>query len=61
MTRYELKRGGFTYVYRIGKQKAEMFRFINGDMDTHNDELTPLQAEQDMEELKRSGFSCEIR
>lgn len=60
MKRFELLRGGFKYVYRIGKRKAEYFRYINGDLDVYNNEITPEQAEKDMEELKRSGFSCEF-
>jgi hypothetical protein len=60
MKRFELKRGGFTYIYRIGKHKAEYFRYINGDLDIYNDEITPEQAEKDLEELKRSGFSCQL-
>ena len=56
MTRITLQRGGFTYVYRIGKRTAEYFRWINGDLDTHNDEIKPHFAEEDVEELKRSGF-----
>ncbi len=59
MKRFELLREGTKYIYRIGKRKAEYFRWINDDLDTYNNEITPEQAELDVQELIRSGFSCQ--
>ena len=56
MQRFILVRNDVTYLYRIGKRKAEYYRYSDGKEDTHNDEITPKQAEKDIQELRRSGF-----